>query len=185
VRGDNALLRSPGIISGVMFFRKCTASMRLVRQWRQLYSDDFHLFDDTPSRSPNYPEFIEHRHDQAGLSILCRQKRVTTISAYELWYPSDRQGSNGKWGENWGALMAYPIQARRDKRRSFIARQRSSFRKKFTTLRQWITSLSHHMLRNKGAVPPMLLTPRKGSDAPSSNEAVDRPRTHPPDRAGP
>ena len=31
-----------------------------------------HLIDDTPSKSPNFKEFIEHRHDQSIFSLLTK-----------------------------------------------------------------------------------------------------------------
>jgi hypothetical protein len=33
---------------------------------------NYHLIDDTPSKSPNFTEFIEHRHDQSILSLLTK-----------------------------------------------------------------------------------------------------------------
>lgn len=36
--------------------------------------DDLHMVDDSPSLEPNHPDFIEHRHDQAVLSLLVKAR---------------------------------------------------------------------------------------------------------------
>ena len=70
---------------------------------------DFNLIDDTPSKSKNLKGFIEHRHDQAVFSILCKINSVDTLSAYEYWYPSKSKGK-----PDWSILKDYPIHAKRD-----------------------------------------------------------------------
>ena len=83
--------------------------MTILRKWIEIIDADFSLIDDTPSKSPNTPDFIEHRHDQAIFSILCKLNNVYTLSAFEYWYP--------KWNSrrpDWRALKYMPIHAKRD-----------------------------------------------------------------------
>ena len=110
VRHRSDITRSQSIGSGVFLIRKCRASEQLIKTWRQVVSDDFSLFDDTPSQSDNFDGFIEHRHDQSCFSVLCKLNNVETVSAYEYWYPRKTA-----FRPDWQALDQYPIHARRDK----------------------------------------------------------------------
>jgi len=48
---------------------------------------NYHLVDDTPSAAPNDPEFIEHRHDQAILTLLAYRFGAYVIQ--DETYPVD------------------------------------------------------------------------------------------------
>lgn len=62
-------LDRPQIHSAVVGVCNTPAGVAFVDEW---YAGvcDYHLVDDTPSEAPNDPEFIEHRHDQAVLTLL-------------------------------------------------------------------------------------------------------------------
>ena len=61
-------------MSNKYVLRKCPAAMRVVAAGMALLqAQRYELFDDTPSRAPNMPQFKKHRHDQAILSILFNQ----------------------------------------------------------------------------------------------------------------
>ncbi|MDA4843964.1 hypothetical protein [Hoeflea poritis] len=143
VRDNEDVLNTPSIASGAIFFRKCPASVALVSKWRSVFSQDFSLVDDTPSRSPNYPDFIEHRHDQACFSILCKLAEVDRISVYETWYPKPASSEDGSDGVDWEALRDYPIHAKRDKPRSRMSRRRISIRKRLSALSGYLTNSSN------------------------------------------
>lgn len=64
--------------AGIVIFRKCPASVDFVNEWVR-WSSDYHLLSNSPSRLPNDPSFIEHRHDQSIFSILCAQRIVLSI----------------------------------------------------------------------------------------------------------
>ncbi len=120
VRDRKDILESGTIQATVIFLKKCTFSLNIIQQWLKVYYDDFTLADDTPSRTPNIEGFIEHRHDQAIWSILCKLNKVKTLSACE-YYPSAKwmpKGSdeNNYNGYDWSMLENYPILAKRDKR---------------------------------------------------------------------
>lgn len=53
--------------ASVIFFRVNAMTKLFVYEWLS-YCVNPHLIDDSPSESPNHPEFREHRHDQAILT---------------------------------------------------------------------------------------------------------------------
>ena len=114
VRYSEDIVNSPTIGSGIIFIRKCPEAIKIIQEWLSVIDYDFSLLSDSPSKSANFPEFIEHRHDQAIFSILCKKNGVTLISACEYWYPS----SNFK-KDDWAVLKNYPIHAVRDKDKGF------------------------------------------------------------------
>lgn len=109
VRENTSITHTQTIGAGVIFVRKCTSAIKLIREWASVIADGFFFIDDTPSRSPNLPGFVEHRHDQAIFSLLCKRHGVETLSAYEYWYPA-RDGKT----PDWEVLRRYPIHARHD-----------------------------------------------------------------------
>jgi hypothetical protein len=93
-----------GIIAATTFIiRKSPQVQKLIEEWLDIFKNNFNLVNDTPSLSPNFPDFIENRHDQSIFSLLCKMNKIPTISAYELWQ------------EDWKKLEKYPIWAKRDK----------------------------------------------------------------------
>lgn len=94
--------------AGVILLKKCHESVSLINDWMKVINTSFALLDDTPSKSANAEGFIEHRHDQAIFSILCKIYHVDTISAYEYSYP------NWNSGEDWSTIQNMPIHAKRD-----------------------------------------------------------------------
>ena len=111
IRDEVAIMGSPTIGAGIIFIKKCNASLTILNKWLSIYQENFSLLDDTPSVSPNFPGFIAHRHDQSIFSILCKINNVKTISAYEYWYPSPIISMLPDWGK----LKFYPIHVKRDK----------------------------------------------------------------------
>ena len=90
--------------------KKCKRSENLCLNG-QLLSHDFSLLDDTPSKSPNFKGFKEHRHDQAIFTLLCLKYNVPTLSSYEYWYP---KASSYRLKPDWNSLKDFPIHAKRD-----------------------------------------------------------------------
>ncbi len=93
------------------FVRKCPASMDFMRHWIAVFSQDFSMIDDRPSRSPNLPGFVEHRHDQSIYSILGKLLPISTISVFEFWFPR----ADNCWLPDWEMVGDSPIQIRRDR----------------------------------------------------------------------
>jgi hypothetical protein len=67
------------ICGGISFIRKCDESIEIIKRWLKVFYDDFSLVDDSPSKSPNFPEFSEHRHDQSVWSILVKLNNVVCL----------------------------------------------------------------------------------------------------------
>ena len=88
VRNNDCIIDSGQFQSGMIFFRKCDKSMEFMRRWYQVLDCGIRLFDDSPSVSPCFPEFIEHRHDQSAFSILCKIYGLYGIPEY-LFYVND------------------------------------------------------------------------------------------------
>jgi hypothetical protein len=138
VRQNNDLLKEQTIGAGVIFIKKCNNALRLIEDWVSVANFDFALIDSSPSRSQNLSGFIEHRHDQAIFSILCKLNKVETLSSYEYWYPS----IDDSMKPDWTILDDFPIHARRDK----VLRIRTKLvRKCKTVVRGVIAFLSNRL----------------------------------------
>jgi len=111
VRENPEIFNSQQIGATTLFIKKCGESEKFLRRWIGVFEDDFSLADDTPSRSPNFEGFIEHRHDQSIFGILCKLHNVRTLSAFEYFYPSSINTTK----PDWNMLAEYPIWAKRDK----------------------------------------------------------------------
>jgi hypothetical protein len=103
-RDDAKIYNTEQIGASILFVKKTNDSLQIIRKWLQTYYDDFSLVDDTLSKSPNFPEFIENRHDQSILSIILKINNIPTISCFEYWQP------------DFIKLKDYPILALRDKK---------------------------------------------------------------------
>lgn len=111
VRNDPTITASQQIGAGTVFLRKCKNSDELVNTWLSVFEKDFTLADDTPSVSPNLEGFIEHRHDQSILGIICKMAGVQTRSTFEYFYPSAEDISKPDWSK----ISEFPIWAKRDR----------------------------------------------------------------------
>lgn len=57
--------------ASVIFFRVSDYTRKFVKEWLDwCLFEGGRLIDDSPSRTPNHPEFREHRHDQAILTTM-------------------------------------------------------------------------------------------------------------------
>jgi hypothetical protein len=111
VRSKDSILKTQTITATTIFIKKTCKTIDLINVWLDVIKYDFRLIDDTKSISKNLDGFIEHRHDQAIFSILCKLNNIDTLSAYEYWYPSKMN----KFKPDWKILSEYPILAKRDK----------------------------------------------------------------------
>ena len=117
IRNKPDLLSTQTIWAGAFVIKVCDSSRDLFTQWTSVIDHDFSLIDDSQSLAPNLPGFVEHRHDQAIFSILCRLNDVKLVSAYETILISK---TNNR--ADWHALSSYPVHAKRDKRLGLLAR---------------------------------------------------------------
>lgn len=134
VRNYSAITNSPSIGAGIVFIKKCPASIKIIQQWLDVFSTNFSLLDDSPSKSENLPGFIEHRHDQAIFSLLCKLNNIKTISAYEYWYPKKNSSK-----PDWRALNRFPIHAKRDKDLGPKEKTTQTIKKVISKINQYIS----------------------------------------------
>lgn len=110
VENRKEITHTQSIGSGIFFIKKNAHTIRIIKKWLDVYYTHFELVDDTPSKSTNCGDFIEHRHDQSIFSIICKLEEVDTISAYEYWYPKKNSDQ-----PDWDILVNFPIHAKRDR----------------------------------------------------------------------
>lgn len=69
--------------AGAILFLVCDKTRNLVNMWYDLCCD-YHNIDDTPSISPNFECFNEHRHDQSVFSLLTKKYDLYNNKEYDL-----------------------------------------------------------------------------------------------------
>ena len=69
-------------------------TMKFVNEWYQIGVDNNHFLNDFPSYTENYPEFIEHRHDQSIFSLLSKRHNLfsETLTEGIIDTPRNRSG---------------------------------------------------------------------------------------------
>lgn len=72
------------ILASFIFIRKCPKSLDFVNKWLELCQKEY-LLTDTQSLTPNYPDFEEHRHDQALLSLLVYREDIMYVPDITQW----------------------------------------------------------------------------------------------------
>ena len=101
---DNQMIYNTGQIAATCFFIvKSEQSIKIINEWLHVFKSNFSLADGSPSKSMNFEDYREHRHDQSIFSILCKINDIETISSYEIWQ------------RDWRKLKNYAILAKRDK----------------------------------------------------------------------
>ena len=65
---------TPHVLSGFILFKKSDFTIQFVDEWLA-YVQDERIISDNPNQCgyPNYPEFIEHRHDESIFSLLIKK----------------------------------------------------------------------------------------------------------------
>lgn len=122
VRDNKDIAYAAQMIAGIVLFKKCAQNIDFVREWGSVLCDHPDLINDSPSKSPNMPEFVINRHDQAIFSIMWLLRGMPTVSSCEVENlrrhacPSKVFRHNPLWGKDWYWQMKYyPIHAKRDK----------------------------------------------------------------------
>ena len=126
ISNNSYIFNSEQIMSGIIFFRNNNFTIKFLNEWEKILSKD-QLIDDSNSKLKNHKKFIEHRHDQSAFSLICKKKRIFSLSASECEWAE----KNSK--RTWSHLNNFPIHARRDKKfnilRRFINRQKKNLRR--------------------------------------------------------
>ena len=110
------------IAGGIVMVCKNAKSCAMVDEWYYICHNHYELLTDAPSKSPNYPEFIEHRHDQSVLDLLAIKYDVAKLSLSEAY----------RIDEDWTKMKQYPIWVTRKrdrKKKSLIRRVGSKIKK--------------------------------------------------------
>lgn len=96
------------------FIKKNSNSLKIIEDWNEKIQHSFSLIDDSPSKTKNSNDFIDHRHDQSLFSILLKKNNhQNTLSSYEYNHPWIKS----KWFYRWRMKAhnrIYPILAKRD-----------------------------------------------------------------------
>lgn len=85
--GGNSFLPISDIyqrLAGMWMMRKCTNTVAFVSQWVDVCMNHFDLITDKASLIPNFPDFIENRHDQSVFSILSKLHGAYAVPSLEL-----------------------------------------------------------------------------------------------------
>lgn len=82
-RNRKDITESLQIAATHVLVRKCAQSMSMLYAWNDAINNRFSLIDDTQSKSPNFPEFIENRHDQSIFSVLYKLNGCTPLPSGE------------------------------------------------------------------------------------------------------
>lgn len=72
VYNNDKILNSVQYEGGRIFIIKNDKTMKMIKKWWETAKKHPELFDDSASKKPNKDEFIETRHDQSNISILCK-----------------------------------------------------------------------------------------------------------------
>eukprot|EP00927_Polykrikos_kofoidii_P039363 TRINITY_DN33764_c0_g1_i1.p1 TRINITY_DN33764_c0_g1~~TRINITY_DN33764_c0_g1_i1.p1 ORF type:complete len:642 (+),score=66.87 TRINITY_DN33764_c0_g1_i1:56-1981(+) len=56
------------------FLRKCDSAARQIQEWAEYARSSEHLFNDSPSRDTEAPEFREHRHHHSVFSLISKRR---------------------------------------------------------------------------------------------------------------
>ena len=107
INENDKILRSGQILAGCFFIKKNKYTSNIINDWLKL-SKIRNLIDDNKSKNIELKKFIQHRHDQSILSLLCKKNKTHTLSASEL----DFAYKNGK--KTWEHLRDFPFLAKRD-----------------------------------------------------------------------
>lgn len=65
--------------AGVIAVRVCEAAKKLLTMWQD-WCLNYHVISDEPSVEPNFPDFVDHRHDQSILSNLVVKYKLPTFN---------------------------------------------------------------------------------------------------------
>jgi hypothetical protein len=131
VRDKAKIYNTEQVAGTALFVKKTNDSLRIIQKWLQPFYDDFSLTNDTPSKSPNFPGFIENRHDQSIFSIIVKINNIPTISSFEYWQP------------DFTKLKNYPILALRDKDYG----QNTFIKRLVRFIKRYLSKITNHALK--------------------------------------
>ena len=72
---------TPHLFAGLILFQKTDTSAKFASEWLNYAQDKRLLTDARNTCGPNYPEFVQHRHDESIFSLLYKKYRFTPYRA--------------------------------------------------------------------------------------------------------
>jgi hypothetical protein len=106
INPSDPILELPQIESGICFYKKSSITAHFLKMWSTIIeSNQYKYVNDEPSIITNSKHFLEHRHDQATLTLLHYRYRWGKSIRNENYFPN-----------HWNRLEhpnAYPIAATR------------------------------------------------------------------------
>jgi hypothetical protein len=77
---EEEYLNQKQLLASYILMRKNDFVLKFVDEWLT-YAKDYRIITDSPNECglPNYPEFMDHRHDQSILSLLGRKYNIKNI----------------------------------------------------------------------------------------------------------
>ena len=75
-QNDTKFLETCGFAGGFLVVKKTNKSMQIIQEWLDIFANHFNLVDDSPSNFPNFPNFIENRHDQTILTMIAKRHKL-------------------------------------------------------------------------------------------------------------
>ena len=67
--------------AGFIIIRNSDTTRRFVSRWSKLFWENLNLLDDSISKTPNFPGFLQNRHDQSAFSLLAKMSGATLLPA--------------------------------------------------------------------------------------------------------
>jgi hypothetical protein len=92
VDGNVAVMATTQLASGMFVLQSTKSNIELLETWLRIATEEnYHFSNDSPSREPENPYFIEHRHD-ASIGSILRKMRGTETTHYEVQSYHDYYG---------------------------------------------------------------------------------------------
>jgi len=80
--------------TGAILFLVCDETRALVNEWYDI-GCEYHNIDDSPSSLSNFPQFVEHRHDQSIFSLLTKKYNLySNTNLRGIYYIRNRTGKS-------------------------------------------------------------------------------------------
>jgi hypothetical protein len=76
------ILRLGHIQAGVLILKKDQRIIDLISEWYSM-CQTYHYITDDPSVASNFPEFIDHRHDQSVFNLILKKRGLWPSAEYK------------------------------------------------------------------------------------------------------
>jgi len=84
VQNNYEILNSSQIVGTILIIKNNEKAKRIISEWYKIMTENYDLVNDKDSIIKNYPEFIQNRHDQSILSIICKLNNILVLPTAEI-----------------------------------------------------------------------------------------------------